>query len=83
MLEVAECNQDHSHIVHGSPQKRVLQDILNSHAALFMNVVDCWSARPLFLVVFDTVPYALDGVLVIQLVKYPVTANYYEVMLLG
>jgi hypothetical protein len=47
-----------------------------------VNVIDSWPSCFLLLIIFDAVPDALDGVLVIQLIEYAIAPNHYEVMLL-
>ena len=79
MFEVRKRDQHDCHVVQGSPQQRVLQDVLDAQPAHFVDVVRSQVVRS---VVLDALPDALDAVLVAQLVENAIACQHDEVVVL-
>ena len=75
-LKVLKSDDNYSHIIKCSSKERVFEDVLDSHARLFVDVLN---SLELF-VVFDTVPHTVNDILVRHLIEDAIAAKHQEVM---
>ena len=82
VLEVAEANHHDGHIVERAPQQRVLEDVLDAHAAQLVHVLSLSLDILMVLVVVGSLPDAHDHVTVGHLVEDAIATEDNKVMVL-
>lgn len=76
MFKVVEWYHYHCYVIKGSSEKWVLQNVLNSHSALFVNV----RGKAKALIIFDTVPNTFDCFFVAEFIKDTIACKDQEIM---
>lgn len=82
MLQVAEADDDHGHVVEGPPEQRILEYVLDTHPAELVHVLCLPLDILMVLVVVGGLPNAHHSVSVRHLVEDAVAPQRYEVMVL-
>lgn len=82
VLEVAEADDDHGHVVEGTPQERVLQDVFDAHAAELVNILCLPLDILVVFVIMSSFPHAHHSVTIRHLIEDTITSQCYKVVVL-
>ena len=79
MFEVFESNQYSSHVVQGTPQQTILNEVIYAKT---WQLVDCRSLWIILLHIVYSIPYDLDAFSVRDSIVNAIAAKYDEIMLI-